>query len=178
LISFLLKRPSSIEWDNYVKNSVIFAIVLLTIVNFGISYMFYDYIYTLFFSTMAINSIGIWLSYQFRKAVAGKIFAVLSLGYFLYNYADRFIDVINGLNSGMFFLPLLQLANTLLITYVLVRISILLFNDYGQEMDKTTFSTASSNASKYETLTKLKTLYDSGAISEEEYEAEKRKILE
>lgn len=177
MFSFLFSRPSSYEWDEFVKKNTIFAIVLLTVVNFVISYMFYDYIYTLFFSTMAIGSIGIWMSYQFRQKMAGKIFAVLSLAYFLYNNANVFIDVINSLNAGVFFLSLLELANTLLITYVLVRISILLFNDFGQEMDKNTFP-ASTSASKYETLAKLKALYDSGAISEEEFEVEKRKILE
>lgn len=177
MFSFLFSRPSSLEWDEFVKKSAIFAIVLLTIVNFAISYMFYDYIYALFFSTMAIASVGIWLSYQFRHKIAGKVFAVLALVYYLYNYSDVFIQVINGLNAGIFFLSLLQLANTLLIIYSIVRISILLFNDYGQEMDKNLFSTSTS-ASRYETLAKLKALYDSGAISEEEFEAEKRKILE
>lgn len=178
MLSFLLKRPSSSEWDSYVKNTVIFAITLSTVVHFTLSEMFYDYIYPLFFSQMAIASIGIWLGYQLRKSIAGKVFAVLALTYFLYNHSNTFIDVINGLNAGMFFLSILILFNTLLVAYALVRLCVLLFNDYGQGVDKDIFPSSNNNVSKYESISKLKELYDSGALSEEEFEAEKRKLLE
>jgi uncharacterized membrane protein len=181
MFSFLLKRPESYEWDGYVKKNAIFVLLLSTVVYYLVLHQLYD-LYVPFFSQLAINSVGIWLSYQLRKSTAGKVIAVLSLAYFLYNSSDTFIgmlDFIDGTDGNRFSVwPLALIVNTVFIVYGMIRICILLLNDYGQGVNNPVVSTATINVSKYESIAKLKLLYDNGALSEEEYKAEKTKLLE
>lgn len=176
MFAFLIKRPSSLEWDEYLKKNTFLTLLFSTLIAYLIMHNLYD-LYAPYFTYLVIMSIGVGLAYLLRKSVAGKIFIILVLLYFAYQESDTFIAILNFLqddeNENRIFsywsLLLLNFAVTL---FLMIRMLILLFADYDEKTEDSNL-----NLMKYDSLLKLKTLYDSGVLSEEEFEFEKRKIL-
>lgn len=101
----------------------------------------------------------------------GLLFYAILFGFFIL-WLWALVDIITSkFQEGM-----IQLI-WLLVVFFLPFLGVILYLLVGRSMKKLSDETEQNFSQKYDQLAKIKELLDSGAISQEEFDAEKQKIL-